>query len=183
MRNPGARDAVVEAVLDAEAAVQDAEAAVQDAEAVRDARTPPPARSRERRRRIALQKWGPAYILVAPATALVVLMMVFPTLQTLYFSFNKVALPLFETTFVGLKNYIDVFTDPGTSMVAQITLVWVVGTVVLRFALGFAAALIFNPPCGAPFGCACSPSFLDHSLSRGRQPLALDSADGCRSAQ
>lgn len=75
---------------------------------------------------------------------MVLLMMVYPVLQTAYFSVSKVTLPLLNTTFVGLRNYLDAFADPTTGPTAWRTLVWVVVTVVSRFVLGLAAALVFH---------------------------------------
>jgi ABC-type sugar transport system permease subunit len=46
--------------------------------------------------------------------------------------------------FVGLDNFIRILDDPDTWPLLQRTLIWVIGTVVLRFALGFLAAVIFN---------------------------------------
>ncbi len=100
--------------------------------------------SRERRRRAALQKWGPGYVLVLPAMALIAVMMVNPTLETVWFSVSTVRLPTFETTFVGLGNFGNIISDPATGRLLQRTIWWVVGTVVLRFILGFLAALVFN---------------------------------------
>jgi ABC-type sugar transport system permease subunit len=91
-----------------------------------------------------MQKWGRGYILVAPACVLIGLMMFYPVIQTLQFSVSKVQLPTFRTVFVGLDNFIRILDDPDTWPLLQRTLIWVIGTVVLRFALGFLAAVIFN---------------------------------------
>jgi multiple sugar transport system permease protein len=97
-----------------------------------------------RRRRIGLRKWGPAYVLVLPAMLLIALMMVAPVVQTLHFSVSRVQLPSFATRFVGLANFARILHDPATGPLVRRTLVWIVGTVALRFVLGFLAALIFN---------------------------------------
>jgi ABC-type sugar transport system permease subunit len=102
------------------------------------------AEKRASRRRRAIQKWGPGYVLVAPATVLVLAMMLWPLIQTLRFSVSDVQLPLFTTAFVGLDNFIGVFKNPDTVGMLVRTLTWVVGTVALRFILGLLAALIFN---------------------------------------
>jgi ABC-type sugar transport system permease subunit len=99
---------------------------------------------RERRRSVAMQKWGPGYVLVFPAIVLIALMMVYPVIQTLLFSVSKVQLPSFNTTYVGLTNFARIYNDPETWPLVLRTLAWVVGTVVLRMVLGFGAALIFN---------------------------------------
>jgi len=85
-------------------------------------------------------------VLVLPATVLIAIMMVYPTLQTLWFSVSTVRLPAFQTTFVGLANFASILTDPaiGAGQLVQRTIEWVAGTVALRFALGFVAALVFN---------------------------------------
>lgn len=100
--------------------------------------------SRQRRRRIAIQKWGPGYILILPAIILIFLMMLYPIIQTAVFSVSKVQLPNFETMFVGLDNFIKVVNEPDFWPLLERTLIWIVGTVALRFVLGFVCALIFN---------------------------------------
>lgn len=85
-----------------------------------------------------------AYLLVAPAIVLIVLMMVYPLAQTIYFSFSRVQLPSLRTSFVGFDNYVRIFTDPETGPLVRRTLVWIVGGVALKMTLGFAAALVFN---------------------------------------
>jgi multiple sugar transport system permease protein len=114
--------------------------------AIRASAAPPSPRAvaRARRRWIGMQKWGRGYILVSPACLLIAVMMLYPVIQTLQFSVSKVQLPTFRTVFVGLDNFIRILDDPGTWPLLQRTLIWVIGTVVLRFALGFAAAMIFN---------------------------------------
>ncbi|HEV2357856.1 MAG TPA: sugar ABC transporter permease [bacterium] len=97
-----------------------------------------------RRRRVALRQWGPGYVLALPAIALIAVMMVYPTLQTLRFSVSTVGLPAFRTTFVGLGNFAGILADPATGSLLRRTLAWVAGTVLLRFVLGFLAALVFN---------------------------------------
>jgi multiple sugar transport system permease protein len=85
-----------------------------------------------------------AYLLIAPAVVLIVLMMIYPVVQTIYFSFSKVQLPALRTTFVGFDNFVRIFADPETGPLVQRTLIWVIGGVALKMALGLAAALVFN---------------------------------------
>jgi multiple sugar transport system permease protein len=99
---------------------------------------------RKRRRSMLLRKWGPGYILVAPAIVLILLMMLYPVIQTALFSMSEVQLPSLTTIWVGFENFITVIQNPDTAPVVQRTLVWIIATVVLRFVLGFVAALIFN---------------------------------------
>lgn len=85
-----------------------------------------------------------AYLLVAPAVILIALMMIYPIVQTIYFSFSKVQLPALKTSFVGFDNFVRIFNDPETGPLVQRTLIWITGGVVLKMALGLAAALVFN---------------------------------------
>lgn len=94
--------------------------------------------------RNAFRKWRNAYILVAPAMLLIVVMMIYPVVQTVVFSFSKVQLPALRTTFIGFDNFSRILANPETGPLFQRTLVWVIGGVVLRMILGFAAALVFN---------------------------------------
>jgi ABC-type sugar transport system permease subunit len=93
---------------------------------------------------VAIQKWGPAYLLILPAMALIAAMMVYPLVQTVIFSLSNVQLPLLNTTFVGWQNFQKVLSDSDTFPLVIRTIEWIVGTVVLRFVLGFVGALIFN---------------------------------------
>jgi len=91
-----------------------------------------------------MRKWGPGYVLVAPATVLIILMMVYPLIQTLIFSVSEVRLPDLRTRFVGFENFVATLTDPDFVHLIQRTVFWVVGTVALQFVLGFGAALVLN---------------------------------------
>lgn len=91
-----------------------------------------------------LRRWAEGYGLVLPALVLIVLMTVYPVVQTLHFSVSRVQLPTFQTTHVGFANFARILSDPETWPLLQRTVVWVVGTVALRMALGLGAALIFN---------------------------------------
>lgn len=115
----------------------------------RDGRGRPDVRPRvdrlgQHRWRRVLRRWGAGFVLVLPAVVLVCTMMLYPTLQTVWFSVSTVRLPTFQTTFVGLRNFVNVLGDPATAALLRRTIWWVGGTVVLRFILGFLAALVFN---------------------------------------
>ncbi|HEY0855320.1 MAG TPA: sugar ABC transporter permease [Devosia sp.] len=90
------------------------------------------------------QRRNRAYLLVAPAVILIAVMMIYPIVQTIYFSFSKVQLPALRTAFIGFDNFVRIFNDPETGPLVQRTLVWIVGGVALKMALGMAAALVFN---------------------------------------
>jgi multiple sugar transport system permease protein len=83
-------------------------------------------------------------VLILPAMILLVLMMLYPLIQTVVFSFSEVRLPDLTATFIGLENFVKIVQDPETVGLVVRTVIWVAGTVALRFVLGFAGALIFN---------------------------------------
>ena len=83
-------------------------------------------------------------MLILPTMILIVVMMVYPLVQTVIFSFSSVKLPSLTPVFNGLTNFTKVVRDPETPPLVLRTLVWIGGTVVLRFVLGFLGALIFN---------------------------------------
>ena len=99
---------------------------------------------RKPRNRNALRQWRNAYILISPAVLLLFVMMLYPVVQTILFSVSKVQLPSLRTTFVGLANYARILSDPDTGPLVRRTLVWIIGGVALRMALGLGAALVFN---------------------------------------
>ncbi len=90
------------------------------------------------------QRRNRAYLLIAPAVILIALMMIYPIVQTVYFSFSKVQLPALRTAFIGFDNFVRIFSNPETGPLVQRTLVWIIGGVALKMALGMAAALVFN---------------------------------------
>ncbi|WP_157934668.1 carbohydrate ABC transporter permease [Microvirga ossetica] len=112
--------------------------------ALGEASVPRSTTQRRKRRSVALRRWSAGYILIAPAILLIILMMVYPVFQTIYFSFSKVQLPALRTTFVGFDNFVRILRDPETGPLFYRTLVWVIGGVALRMILGLGAALVFN---------------------------------------
>ncbi len=95
------------------------------------------------RARAILYKLTP-YSLVLPCTVVLIVMMIYPIVQILQFSFSKVTLPAFKTTFVGLANYLRITRKAEFGAVALHTLIWTVVSLVLRFALGMGAALLVD---------------------------------------
>ena len=70
----------------------------------------------------------------------------FPFLYSIVLSFmqyNPVR-PWYGTRFVGLRNYIEILTDPVVLNSAVVTLLFVAGAVAAEFVLGFLIALLFN---------------------------------------
>jgi multiple sugar transport system permease protein len=84
------------------------------------------------------------FLFVIPAVIILVLMMLMPLFRTALFAFSKVTLPAFSTEFIGTANFKKIFAMEEFPAVIKNTLVWIVGTVLLRVLLGFSAALIMD---------------------------------------
>lgn len=85
------------------------------------------------------------YLLLAPALALIVLLIFYPVGLSLYTSFrHKVLIDPLGDRFVGVDNYVAVMTDPAFWAVMYQTLIWVAGSLVLQFVLGLSLALLLN---------------------------------------
>ncbi len=83
-----------------------------------------------------------AFILVLPCVILLILMMVYPTLQIFEFSFSSLKLPKFNTTFVGLENFRQILANKDFIQILINTCIWTGVSLLIRFIIGFAAALI-----------------------------------------
>jgi multiple sugar transport system permease protein len=91
-----------------------------------------------------LRRHTAAYLFVLPCATVLILMMYNPVVRTFVYSFSKVELPSFRTSWVGLSNFARVAATPAVPQVLWNTFVWVIGTIVFRFVLGFWAALALN---------------------------------------
>lgn len=94
-----------------------------------------------------------AYLGIAFALPALVYMMVFigyPMIQNIILSLKNVDVYTFATPdkqeFVGLKNYIDLFTGANSILPKAIvnTLIFTVGSIFFQFVIGFGLALLFN---------------------------------------
>ena len=84
-----------------------------------------------------------AYYMVAPVLFLVLLIGLWPVAYAIYLSFLKI-LPETAASFVGLQNYIDMFSDPTFRGAVLNTAVFTVLSVVLEFVFGIGIALALN---------------------------------------
>jgi multiple sugar transport system permease protein len=88
------------------------------------------------------------YLLILPAMLLLVLLLVYPLLQAVYLSLHEVKLAsLNRQTYVGLRNYLKIFTFTGPSFFSQVlpaTLYFVGGSIAGQLGLGLAVALLVN---------------------------------------
>ena len=92
-----------------------------------------------RRRLTANGVW---YIL--PTIIVLFLIIIYPLIYQLYFSFFRTSFFSESLKFVGLENYSDVMMSPDFWNSFIRSVLWTVACVVLQMVLGFSAALVFN---------------------------------------
>ena len=87
-----------------------------------------------------------AWIMMAPAIILLLVIAVYPVLRTFWLSLHEMVLtnPGSEYPFIGLDNYIDIFKDERALNSILFTLKFTVTTVFFELIIGFAAALVMN---------------------------------------
>jgi trehalose/maltose transport system permease protein len=86
-----------------------------------------------------------AWFLIAPAVVVVLLIIAYPTIQVLIYSFMKYKLDgVTPQSFVGFDNYKFVLTDPDWWSAVQVTLIFTVISVVLESILGLVIAMVAN---------------------------------------
>lgn len=103
-----------------------------------------PAFARARRRRRVPTAWIP-YLFLAPALIWYAAFLVYPMLQSLYISFFDWDGLSPTMTFVGLKNYIDIFmSDEVARLALWNNILWTLGALVLPTAIGLMLALALN---------------------------------------
>lgn len=85
------------------------------------------------------------YLLVAPATLIIMCVVFVPVINAIMMSFQSYDLrrPK-QIAFIGLANYIQAFGDPQFQNAVIRTIIWVVFGVGLQFLFGFMLALILN---------------------------------------
>lgn len=87
------------------------------------------------------------YLLIFPTFFFVALFTAWPVLLSIYKSFflQRMNIAKFrEPTFIGLDNYVNLFTDPNFLRVIKNTLYYVIGTVPVSIFLGLIFALLIN---------------------------------------
>ncbi|KAA3658125.1 MAG: sugar ABC transporter permease [Chloroflexi bacterium] len=87
------------------------------------------------------------YLLIFPTVLFVALFTAWPTLLAIYQSFFRQRLNIArfrDPTFVGLENYVDLFTDDRFLRILSNTFVYVLGTVPISMLLAFIFALLLN---------------------------------------
>lgn len=111
---------------------------------VRKGGAPPghgPVRAR-RRREFTTRRGLLIAAFMAPAAVFVAVFTYYPMVAGSQMAFRNWKLSdLTDTSWVGWKNFRDVFTDPAWGTVLDNTLIWVVGSIVPQLVIGFAIAL------------------------------------------
>jgi len=83
------------------------------------------------------------YVLVAPTLLLVLAFIALPALYGVLISLHRVRFVRLET-FVGMRNYIDLLSDPRTWANFRVSFTFVFGSVAVTVALGMGLALLLN---------------------------------------
>ncbi|WP_082434596.1 carbohydrate ABC transporter permease [Devosia sp. A16] len=96
--------------------------------------------------------WPAAWLLLAPVLVLFGIAVVFPLIDTIRLSFFDIK-GLAKPKFVGLGNYVKLFTDPAFRNTLLTTLIFTVSTTVLSVGLGWILAMVsaFAPRQTLPF--------------------------------
>ena len=87
-----------------------------------------------------------AWIMMAPAIMMLLIIAVYPVLRTFWLSLHEMVLtdPGSGYPFIGLENYMEILKDERALDSILFTLKFTVATVVLELIIGFAAALVMN---------------------------------------
>lgn len=89
---------------------------------------------------------GLPLVLIALPLAYLIVILGFPLVYNIVMSFQQVdifSLARLDRPFVGLKNYIAVFSRPETGLVFRNTAVFLVASIGAQFVIGFSLALLF----------------------------------------
>lgn len=97
-----------------------------------------------RRSGLKAQERRTGFLLLVPALLAFGAVILLPFLQSLRLSLYKFTIDMQQPAFVGLDNFARLLADPGMRTVWLNTLLFVVATTALTFALGLAWALVMN---------------------------------------
>jgi ABC-type sugar transport system permease subunit len=103
-----------------------------------------PARKQSLRERLDQGSGLFPYYLIAPTIIIIAAVAVYPIVDSIRLSFLDNPLVPSGSTFVGLRNYIQVIGDPAFHGAIAVTLAFSVVTVILETVIGFAVALLMN---------------------------------------
>ena len=99
----------------------------------------------ERRKLLAagwrMRDWPAAWLLIAPVLVLFGIAVVFPLIDTIRLSFFDIK-GLAKPKYVGLGNYVKLFTDPAFRNTLLTTLVFTLSTTIISVGLGWLLAML-----------------------------------------
>lgn len=87
-----------------------------------------------------MQKYGMAYLFIAPAIILMGIFMVIPLVRSFYLSAFKWN-GMVEPKYVGMKNYMSLFKDPKFGVALSNTIIYMIFTVLLTVVIGMLLAI------------------------------------------
>ena len=90
------------------------------------------------------REWGSGLLFVSPSVIAMACMVAYPLVLVLIYSFCKVSLPKFDLKYLGFENFRKVLTSSQLPVVLKNTLLWTFVSLLIRFILGFASALIMQ---------------------------------------
>jgi multiple sugar transport system permease protein len=96
-------------------------------------------------RGVALRHATP-YLFLLPATVALLIIFVYPMLRATYLGFQRYDQLFGSYEFVGLGNYADLLRDGDFWNSLRVSAIWVVGSVLGQFLVGFGVALLLNEP-------------------------------------
>lgn len=107
----------------------------------------------ESSRRRSVQRTVTGYLFLSPAIVFYLIFLIIPVGMSVYISFRKwnMLVPLSSSTFIGLKNYQDLFRDELFLCAVKNTLIWAIGTVFLGMLIALVIALLILNIRWAPF--------------------------------
>src|SRR4051794_16402347 len=81
---------------------------------------------------------------ILPAVLVVVLLLIYPILSSIYFSFTTKHLIRPQVNFIGIDNYISILTNPEFYAAFFNSIKWTVFSISGQLIVGFTAALALN---------------------------------------
>ncbi len=105
--------------------------------------SPPAVQLEARLRRILGRDWRIAFAFIAPIAVLMLAFIAWPFIRAVYISMTARSIGR-EVRFVGLDNYVRLWSDPFFRQAVRNTFVFTIGSVCLKFVAGLCAALLLN---------------------------------------
>jgi multiple sugar transport system permease protein len=107
-----------------------------------DIATTAPVRATPARRPVRLSDGAFAWLLISPAILFILVIVAWPLVETIRLSFTNTTLGGGE--YVGVANYVDLFTDPRFAEIVGRTFYWMFLSVALKLILGLIGASLLN---------------------------------------